>query len=79
MEEEKGMVAARLEATKEVGLKLTELIFGNPVITGILAITMLGTLVICVPNSVMTKEITIPAITGIGGLAGGMALGKLTK
>lgn len=67
------------ESINEVGLKLTELIFGNPVITGILAITLLGALVICVPGAIISKEITIPAITGIGGLASGIAIGKLSR
>ncbi len=65
--------------TTDIGLKVSELIFGNPVITGILAITLLGTLVICVPESMLSKDITIPAITGIGGLASGVAIGKLAK
>ena len=63
----------------DVGLKVSELVFGNPVITGILAITALGSLVICVPNSVASKEVIIPAIAGIGGLASGIAIGKLAK
>ncbi len=68
-----------MDEKNDVGLKLTELIFGNPVITGILAITALGALVICVPDSIATKEITIPAVTGIGGLASGVAIGRLSK
>jgi hypothetical protein len=61
----------------EAQIKGIELVWGNPVIFGIMVIGVLTLAVICIPYAKDAKEIIIPALSGIGGLAGGLAIGKL--
>jgi hypothetical protein len=63
----------------EVQLKTVELIWGNPVIFGIMVLGILALAVICIPYAKDAKEIIIPAMSGIGGLAGGVAISKLSN
>lgn len=60
-------------------MRWVELVFGNPVVTGLVSLTVLGLAVILVPWSPASKEISIPLITGVGSLAGGVAIGRLSK
>ncbi|RPJ12064.1 MAG: hypothetical protein EHM36_00180 [Deltaproteobacteria bacterium] len=78
MEEEKDKEVPKVSRT-DVQLKATELIFGNPVVLGLIVLGVLGLAVICVPYSMQSKEISIPLITGVGSLAGGIAIGRLSK
>ena len=66
-----------LKMTEQVQLKGIELVWGNPVIFGIMVIGILLLGVICIPYAKDAEKILIPGLAGIGGLAGGVAIGKL--
>lgn len=71
------MATPERKLAPEVQIKGIELVWGNPVIFGIMVLGVLALAVICIPYSINAKEIIIPAMSGIGGLAGGLAIGKL--
>ena len=67
-----------IKATRiDVQLRSAELIYGNPVVLGILVLGVLVLAVICIPYAKESKDIIIPGLSGIGGLAGGVAIERL--
>jgi hypothetical protein len=65
-----------------VDYRAVELIYGNPVVFGIMVlgiVAVVSAIILMVVPTAPLKDIIIPAMSGIGGLAGGMAISKLAN
>ena len=84
MPEEVEVKEQKKAVTKQnVNYRAVELIYGNPLILGIIAVGILGLggaiIFAFAPAGSSVDKIVIPAITGVSGLATGVALSKLQK